>query len=279
VTAPAGPPGADDLEQLAAIAAGVLTESEDIFAAGLGAGRHIDKGPGDFATETDLAIEERAGKMLRDRTGIAVHGEELGGPSPEHGVVWVLDPIDGTANFSRRLPLTGMNAALLVDGVPIVGLSWLPLLGERYLAVVGGPVRRNGLPIAPLSPARLGEVIVTVSNVSAYRRSRFPPAFRLALLEAAGRRALRVRVLGSAALDLAWSAAGLIGAAIQFGNHPWDNAPGACLVRAAGGTLADLAAGTYGIGSDSLVAGAPGVVEELLTVIAGLGDPETYRAR
>ncbi|HEV2089161.1 MAG TPA: inositol monophosphatase family protein, partial [Cryptosporangiaceae bacterium] len=90
------------------------------------------------------------------------------------------------------------------------------------------------------------------------------------------KRALRVRMLGSSAVDQAWAAAGRLGAAVSFGNHPWDNAPGALLIRSAGGVVSDLEGGPYGLASTSMVAGSPGVVEDLAAVFAELGDPAGF---
>ena len=70
----------------------------------------VHKGRNDFATEVDLELERRISGELADRTGIAVHGEEFGGPSASSGTVWVLDPIDGTFNYAAGLP----TAAILL---------------------------------------------------------------------------------------------------------------------------------------------------------------------
>jgi myo-inositol-1(or 4)-monophosphatase len=275
-----GPPDERELADLARTAVGVLEALEPDFRARLGAGEEVTKSPGDFATAVDLALEERARAMLTDRTGLAVHGEEHGGPPAGTGTVWVLDPVDGTVNYSRRVPLTGVNLALLVDGSPRIGLTWLPLLGERYVAVAGGPLRRNGEVCPALPPQELGDVLVAFGTIGAFGSSAngpYPPPWRVALVAALARRALRLRVLGSAAVDLAWVATGVLGAAVEFGNHPWDNAAGACLIAAAGGELADLRGRPYGFDSDSLLAGAPGVVGQVRDVLAEIGDPAGYR--
>jgi myo-inositol-1(or 4)-monophosphatase len=186
--------------------------------------------------------------------------------------------VDGTANYTRGIPLAGMNLGLLHEGVPVVGLSWVPLLDQRYAAVSGGPVFCNGTPLPPLCTGRLADVVVGFGNPhkSGPGRGRFPTAYRMALLEALAGRSLRVRVLGATAVDLAWVAAGLLGAGICFGNHPWDTAPGARLVRSAGGLVTDLAGAPHDIDSQSVLAGAPGVHAEVLDVLAEVGDPASY---
>jgi myo-inositol-1(or 4)-monophosphatase len=267
-----------DLGALCQTAANVLTAAEGPFAEGLRSAPTVHKGVNDFATDADLAIERLvAGELVR-RTGIEVHGEEHGGPAPAEGAVWILDPVDGTANYTRGIPLAGMNLALLLDGVPAIGLSWLPLLDQRYTAVTGGPVHCNGEVLPALRRGKLADVAVGVGNPhkSGPGAGRFPTAYRLALLDALARRSLRVRVLGATALELAWVSSGLLGVSVCFGNHPWDTAPGARLIRSAGGVITDLGGVAHGIDSTSVVAGAPGVHDEVLEVLAEVGDPAGY---
>ena len=267
-----------DLGELCQIAADILTAAERTFAEALRSVPTVHKGQSDFATDADLAIERRVAGELTRRTGIGVHGEEHGGPPPADGAVWVLDPVDGTANYTRGIPLAGINLGLLHEGVPVVGLSWVPLLDQRYATVSGGPVYCNGTALPPLRPGRLVDVVVGLGNPhkAGPGRGRFPTAYRLALLDAVARRCLRVRVLGATAMDLAWVAAGLFGAAVCFGNHPWDTAPGVCLIRSAGGQVTDLAGAPHDIESRSVLAGAPGIHAEMLDVLAEVGDPAAY---
>ncbi|MEE2034576.1 inositol monophosphatase family protein, partial [Rhodococcus chondri] len=86
---------ATDLPRLLAVASEVLDDAVEMFVAGHGAPRSVDKGPNDFATDFDLELERRISAELSDRTGVAVHGEEFGGPAAGEGAVWLLDPIDG----------------------------------------------------------------------------------------------------------------------------------------------------------------------------------------
>jgi myo-inositol-1(or 4)-monophosphatase len=264
-----------DLAQLGAIAADILTECEPEFLAGLGAAEEITKGIGDYATAVDLALERRITAALLARTGIAVHGEEFGGADLTSGAVWVLDPVDGTANFSQRIPLTGTNLALLIDGEPQLGLTWLPLLDERYVAVRSGPVMRNGVALPPLEPAPMSQTVVSFGHVG-LAGGRYPTGYRIALFHAVSERAMRVRIMGTSALEFAWVAAGVFSAAVSFGNKAWDTAPGDCLVHAAGGSVTDLAGLPHHLGSPSMVAARPGVAEEMLEILAAVGDPSGY---
>ncbi len=269
-----------ELPALADVAAAVLDDAAEVFVAQLGAAEQVTKGIGDFATAADLEIERRVTAALTERTGLPVHGEEFGGRALAEGSTWVLDPVDGTANYSAGLPLAGINLALLTDGVPVLALTWLPLLDERYVAVAGGPTRRNGTELPRLERLGLDQATVALGHISPKVDDGWTPPYpfryRMEVATVLAKRVLRVRLLGSSAVDHAWAAAGRLGAALSFGNHPWDNAPGALLVRSAGGVVADLEGGEYGLRSTSIVAGSPGVVEELVEVLAELGDPAGY---
>ncbi|GGM37350.1 inositol-1-monophosphatase ImpA [Longimycelium tulufanense] len=263
------------LGELADIAATVLDEAVPDFVRWLGAASEVEKSPGDFATAADFAIEERVARLLTQRTGIAVHGEEHGGPDPAQGEAWVLDPIDGTANYSTRLPLTGMLLALLRDGAPVAGLTWLPLLDQRWTAV-GGELRCNGHRQPPLAGAKLAESAVTFGNPRRVRSTEdYPTRWRFDVLEAITARCLRVRMLGSTGVELAFVAGGVCGGALGFSDRPWDNAAGVCMIRAVGGIATDLEGRPWTV-DRPVLAGAPGVHGELLEIVRSVGDPAAF---
>ena len=263
----------EDLPGLLAAATALLDGVADRFCERLGAPGSIDKGATDFATEVDLELERTLTAALLERTGIPVHGEEFGGPDLTSGTAWVLDPVDGTANYSAGLPLCGILLALVHDAQPLLGLTWLPLLGERFTAVAGGALHRNGVALPPLAPTTLGGTTVVVGSMDRRARGRYPGPFRHAAMGALSETALRVRLLGATGVDLAWTASGALGGSVTFGHHPWDNAAGVALVRAAGGVVTDLAGDDWRIDSPSVLAAAPGVHGELLALLAGLGEP------
>lgn len=257
-----------DLPALLDIAADVLDAAGQRFVEGLGAPSAVTKGRGDFATELDLELERTVSEQLRQRTGIEVHGEEFGGPQLSSGTAWVLDPIDGTFNYSAGHPMSGTLLALVRDGTPVLGLTWLPMLGLRYAAMAGGPLLINGTVQPPLAPGKLAEAMIGFGAFNVDSTGRIPGRFRFDVLGALSRLSSRVRMHGSTGIDLAFTASGVLGGAIVFGHHPWDNAAGVALVRAAGGVVTDLAGEDWTIESGSVLAAAPGVHEELVEMIA-----------
>jgi myo-inositol-1(or 4)-monophosphatase len=266
-----------DLDALVATASEILDAAAKPFVAGRGAESAVRKKGNDFATEVDLAIERQVVEALTAATGIGVHGEEFGGAAIDSPLVWVLDPIDGTFNYAAGSPMAAILLGLLRDGEPVAGLTWLPFTGDRYTAVVGGPLYANGLAQPPLGSPTLADSIIGFGTFNVDWRGRFPGRYRLAVLENLSRECSRPRMHGATGVDLAYVADGILGGAITFGDHVWDYAAGVALVRAAGGIVTDLDGKQWTPSSLSAVAGAPGVHERLIEIVNSVGEPEDYR--
>jgi myo-inositol-1(or 4)-monophosphatase len=268
---------AGDLETLVAQASAILDEASITFVDGHRAESWKDKGGNDFATAVDLELEQRLKQELTDITGIPVHGEEYGGVDLDAPLVWVIDPIDGTFNYSAGSPMAAILLALLRDGEPVAGLTWLPFVDQRYTAIAGGPLRCNGVDMPPLARKEMGRSIVGMGTFNVDSRGRLPGRYRLAIFEELTRTVSKVRMHGSTGIDMAYVAAGILSAAISFGDHIWDHAAGVALVRAAGGLVTDLAGEPWTRHSRSSVAAAPWLHDHIMEIVAGVGSPEEYR--
>jgi myo-inositol-1(or 4)-monophosphatase len=268
-----------DSQQLADLlttAAGVLDAASGQFVAGHRADSAVAKKGNDFATEVDLAIERRVVAELTKLTGIGVHGEEFGGEPLDSEYVWVLDPIDGTFNYAAGLPTAAILLGLLRQGQPVLGLTWLPFMSQRYTSMVGKPVLCNGEPLPALESVTLAESIVGTGTFNIDSRGRYPGRYRVKVLEGLSRKCSRMRMHGATGVDFAYVAAGILGGAISFGHHIWDHAAGVALVQAAGGVVTDLAGQPWTASSPSALAAAPGVHEEILDIVRSVGDPEAF---
>ena len=265
-----------DLDALVSEAAVILDEAATPFVSGHGADSAVQKKGNDFATEVDLAIERQVVNALVSRTGIEVHGEEFGGADVDSPLVWVLDPIDGTINYAAGLPTAAILLALVRDGEPVAGLTWLPFTDQRFTAVIGKPLYANGVAQPQLQPATLAGSVVGTSTFDIDSRGRFPGRYRIAILERLSRECSRMRMHGAIGLDMAYTAAGILGAALNFGGHVWDHAAGVALVRAAGGIVTDLTGKDWAVGSRGVLAGSPGVHAEMLDIVLSVGAPEDY---
>ena len=267
---------AGDLDGLIAEAALILEDAAKPFIEGHRADSAVQKKGNDFATEVDLAIERQVVEALTRRTGIDVHGEEYGGADLDSPLVWVLDPIDGTFNYAAGSPMAAILLGLVRDGEPVAGLTWVPFTGERFTAVVGGPLRSNGVEQPTLEPADLSDSIVGVSTFNVDSKGKVPGRYRLAVVENLSRECSRMRMHGATGIDLAYTAAGILGGAISFGGHVWDHAAGVALIRAAGGIVTDLSGNDWTVGSPSALAGVPGTHGQLLDLLRAVGDPGDF---
>ena len=237
----------------------------------------MQKKGNDFATEVDLAIERQVVEALESATGIGVHGEEFGGADLDSPLVWVLDPIDGTFNYAAGSPMAAILLGLLRDGEPVAGLTWLPFTDQRYTAVQGGPLYVQRCRAAAVGARRRWRSrVIGIGTFNVDWRGRFPGRYRLAVLENLSRVCSKLRMHGATGIDLAYVAAGVLGAAISFGDHVWDHAAGVALVRAAGGVVTDLAGQPWTPASRSALAAAPGVHAHVMEILDSVGPPEDY---
>ncbi len=226
--------------------------------------RAQSKAAGDYVTEFDRASEAAiVGVLQRRAPGIAVLAEEVGGERA--GTMWAVDPLDGTTNFSRGLPLVGVSVALLRDGVPEVGVVIGPWLGLEFAAQRGRGATLNGERLPRLGrgdPAR-----AVVATGFPFRRRERMARYR-PLLDGALLRFEDLRRPGAAALDLAWTAAASFDGFFELGLGTWDVAAGAALVLEVGGRVTDWAGGQRWLESGDVLAAAPAVHEALLELAA-----------
>lgn len=214
--------------------------------------------PSDPVTATDRAIERAiADAILGVRPHDLVVGEEFGSAGEAGRLRWLIDPIDGTVNFTYGIPYAAISIAALDEAGALVGVVWDLGADETFLAVRGqgawlGDARLRVRPAVALADALVGTGFAYDATVRALQGR---------VLAAIVDQVRDVRRFGAAALDLCWTAAGRLDAYFETGLKPWDEAAGALVVRESGGVVAtDLA----GIGDDPLtVAGPPGLFEAL----------------
>jgi myo-inositol-1(or 4)-monophosphatase len=244
----------------------------DIGAAILRQGRShigalIAKGDRDFATTVDVQVESAVRTSLSlSAPAIPFLGEEQGG---ESGVeqLWVLDPIDGTINFARDSPLCAISLSLVIDGQPVLGIVDAPLIGERFVAQHGAGVYLNGDRIEACEVSGLDEAIVGVADFKVGVGAEDENRVHLAVVGRLARESLRVRMQGSAALDLAWLAAGRLNATMMLSNLPWDVTAGLLLVREAGGLVYDYDGSDHGPTSRYTLASVPSLARPMRQLV------------
>lgn len=227
------------------------------------------KGDRDYASEVDFTIERAVRSFLRSRTpGIAFVGEEENDKPAGVGEWWTLDPIDGTVNFAHSLPLCAVSLALVRDGLPVLGVIDLPFLGARYWAATSEGAHRNGHRLHVRSVDRLEDAVLAIGDYAVGPDADEKNRARLNLTRLIAGRALRVRMLGSAAIDLAWLAEGKVDASVTLSNQSWDVAAGVILAREAGATVLDQDGSSHTADSAATIAASPGIQDELISVLA-----------
>lgn len=203
--------------------------------------RHIrEKSDRDIVTDVDVEVERAVREQLSKKTpGIGFLGEEEGTDDPDTEYLWTLDPIDGTSNFAHGLPLCATQLALLHHKRPILAVITAPFLDLQYYATKGTGAFCNGIQINTSKTIELSKAIVSLGDYATGKRSRSKNRFRIELTARLAERVERVRMFGTAALDLAWVADGHTDATFIMANKPWDTFAGALIAREAGAIVVD----------------------------------------
>jgi myo-inositol-1(or 4)-monophosphatase len=254
-----------DLDALLAVAQRAALAGGEIVEAGFGAVHDaLAKAPGDWVSAVDTNSERVVRAALLDGApDLPVHGEEEGGERADVG--WLVDPLDGTANFLHAFPVVGVSIALVADGEPVVAVVHAPMLRETYWATAAGGAWRDGLPLR-VSTRAVEAAICATGFPFRKKRERLDEYFPV--FERALRTFEDLRRAGSASLDLAWTSSGVFDGYFEQGLAPWDVAAGALLVREAGGVVTDWSGDAHAwLHSGDIVAAPAAVHARILELI------------
>ena len=246
----------DGLHDKAEFCRGLVIEAGALVMRGFGGIRHFEmKGPQDYLTEFDGRCEA----FLRDKIAAAFpadgfFGEETGGVQADH--LWVVDPIDGTANFARNIPHFCIVVTHVVRGRTEFGAIYNPVADELHFARRGHGATLNGRPIAVSSATA-----ATASTVEFGWSRRLAKTSYLRTLENLLDAGFNVRRAGSGALGLAYVADGRNEAYLEHHMNSWDCLAGLLLVEEAGGRVCAFPQATGLIHGGAVLAAAPGLAE------------------
>jgi myo-inositol-1(or 4)-monophosphatase len=200
------------------------------------------KGPGEFVSTADLKAERTLKTELKKaRPAYGMLFEESGeeaGSDPRHR--WIVDPLDGTTNFLHGIPHFAISIALERDGEIVAGVIYEPIRDEMYWAEKGAGAYVNDRRLRVSARRQLGDAVI---GTGMPYRDRAEDRSYMAGLAGVMEATSGIRRMGSAALDLAYVAAGRFDGFWEFGLEPWDIAAGLLLVREAGGYVSDMAGG------------------------------------
>ena len=235
----------------------------------------VEKQQMDFVSEVDkLAEAEIIKELRRAYPDHAILAEESGalGKGP---LTWVIDPLDGTHNYLRSIPHFCVSIALLEKGVPVHAVIFDPLRDELYTASKGDGAYLNDRRMRVGKRENLGGAMIATGFPFRQREHLGP---QLDMTRAILGQAEDIRRSGSAALDLAYVAAGRYDGYFEIGLKPWDMAAGVLLVHEAGGRYCDFA-GRDGIpASGNLIAGNLNVAKAMVDAIGQQATPGLLKA-
>ena len=225
------------------------------------------KGRNDFVTDVDRNAEQEIIETIRraypDHGFLAEESGQSAGKSDEF--VWIIDPLDGTTNFLHGFPQFCVSIAVQHRGRIEHAVIYDPMRQELFTASIGQGAQVDDKKLRVSKSKGLeGALIGTGFPYRANLKwlDSYLGMFKAVALATAG-----LRRPGSAALDLAWVAAGRTDAFFELGLSPWDTAAGSLLVTEAGGRIGTLTGGEYLLGGD-VVAGSPKTYEALIALLA-----------
>ncbi|HKV83071.1 MAG TPA: inositol monophosphatase family protein [Ktedonobacterales bacterium] len=178
-------------------------------------------------------------RLQADFPEFCILSEEAGLVGAERSIRWIVDPLDGSVNFQRGLPVFAVSIALAAGKSILAGVTYLPMLDELYTAIRGKGAGLNGETIAVSQTAVLEEAVIHIGELERTGPDTVSTE-QLAELTRVAHLARRIRLVGSSSADLAAVASGRADALIMHGGEPWDVAAGNLLVREAGGAITTL---------------------------------------
>ena len=229
------------------------------------------KGPANFVSAADHRAEETLYKELnKARPAYGFLMEERGEvPGSDATHRWIVDPLDGTTNFLHGIPLFAISVGLEREGQLVAGVIYNPASDELFMAEKGkgcflmgrGPNDRR-MRVAARQGLADAVAATGIPHRGRTHHVEFLHEIKAVMAEVAG-----IRRTGSAALDLAWTAAGRFDAYWEHNIKPWDMAAGIVLIREAGGTVSDLTGGSAMLETGGILVANAAIHRNLLQVL------------
>ncbi|HHQ49423.1 MAG TPA: inositol monophosphatase [Acidobacteria bacterium] len=259
------PEGGEHLLEMAVRAAQLGGRETLRFWRHLEPGQVSEKARNDLVTEADRSSERAILGLLRaEDPGCRILAEESGATGTGGGNLWIVDPLDGTTNFVHGFPHYAVSVAVERDGVLLAGAIFDPVKDDLFTATAGGGASWNGTPCSV--SARQGLEGAFLATGFPFRAHRLLDPY-LAIFREVFLQSKAVRRAGAAALDLAYTAAGLFDGFFEFQLSPWDIAAGALMVREAGGVVSDMDGGDRFLKTGDVLCGPAGVHRQVLGIV------------
>jgi len=247
------------------IAIEAATEAGEMLSRKYGKSKVRYKADRSIVTEADLESERRIRSILRANfPGDSFLGEEMGLRRGSSGRTWVIDPLDGSTNYSIHNPFFSVSIALIVSNEPVLGVVFYPCQEELFYAERGLGARLDGRRIRVSSSTSIGSSTITFCH------GRDPASIRKVseIFGKLKRVTNRVRQLGAASLELCFTACGRVDAFLMVGVKSWDVAAGTLVVEEAGGKVTDLSGKRFLDTSTTLLASNGRIHSRLLKLLS-----------
>jgi myo-inositol-1(or 4)-monophosphatase len=253
------------------------TAAEVAREAALKAGEYVDlhfhdhkdvseKSRANFVSQLDVNAEKIVLDILKkEYPGWSIVSEESSPDEASKDFTWFIDPVDGTTNSIYEIPFVCINVALVYNNVPVIGITYDPLRKELFMAEAGKGAFLNGKKISVTPTDKLEKALVCCDL--GYKLEKGKET--LELLNKLWGKIAGSRLLGSAALGLAYVAAGRISLYFHHVTYPWDIAPGILLVREACGEAVDWQNNPAEIKESTIIASNHELVQQFRKLISG----------
>lgn len=213
-----------------------------------------------LVTDTDKSAEAVILDVLRKESSYCILSEESGLTGAGKGPRWIVDPLDGTSNFARSLPLFAVSIALVEGSEILTGVIIDPMHDREFYALKGGGTFFNGNPLKTRSPVQPAPMLFLNHGSGSEDRTKCAAITSLLAPD------YNIRRLGTTALELCYVAAGLYDGFVCSGDELWDFAAGALIASEAGCIFTDWKGSKWdGVGNFILVT-RPEIHSQLLTV-------------
>lgn len=218
-------------------------------------------------TQADKDAERVVLSIIQERhPGHAVLSEEDPDASPGEdgrwsipdGVTWIVDPIDGTTNFTRQIPMVSVSIGAALDGVPVAGAIYDPIREELFLAARGFGATLNEQPLAPVAAVPFRQIIIGTEwpGKQATREHQFD------VLKMLSAHCHTLRTVGSAALGIAYVACGRTNLYLHYHLSPWDMCAGAAIASEVGAVVTYPDRPEWHVSGPEIMVGHPALVTE-----------------
>lgn len=265
------------MDPIREFAVGIAREAGDFLKGRLREEVRVDyKGEINIVTEADHQSEAMILSRIRSRfPDHDILTEESAGVQQGSACRWIVDPLDGTTNYSHGYPVFCVSIGFEKKGETIIGVVYNPMLDELFVAEKGKGAFLNSRRIGVSKTRELTKSLLATGFPYDIREN---PENNINYFNVLALRAQAIRRAGSAALDLAYVAAGRFDGFWELKLHPWDTAAGSLLVQEAGGRVTDLFGGGFSLQSPHVLA-TNGLIHEEMAEILRNTDPLDARLK